>query len=267
MKDINKAGLELGLSEASQLLGRQVKRGKKSPQQMGEVLNRITPTLHECTLEGSDLIVEAVVENPIVKEKVLAQLEKSAPNAVMASNTSTLMIGGLAYSLEKPENFCGIHFFNPVHKKPLVEVTRGEKTSNSTIATAVNYVLQLGKTPIVINDCAGFLVNRCSTPYSLAFNQLVVDGGNIALIDKVMSKGFGWPMGPATLLDVVGLDTASHCVDVMDEAFPQRLTKPKVNLIKMHNVNGLLGQKSKHGFYLYQYDKRGRIKASASEES
>lgn len=267
MKDINKAGLNLGLNEANQLLAKQVKRGKKSPQQMGEVLNRITPTLHDCTLEGSDLIVEAVVENPIVKEKVLAQLEKSAPNAVIASNTSTLMISGLAHSLEKPENFCGIHFFNPVHKMPLVEVIRGEKTSESTIAKAVNYVLQLGKTPIVVNDCAGFLVNRCLTPYFLAFNQLVVDGGNIATIDKVMSKGFGWPMGPATLLDVVGLDTASHCIDVMDEAFPQRIAKPKVNLIELHSANGLLGQKSKHGFYHYELDRRGRLKASASAES
>lgn len=267
MKDINKQGLALGLNEANNLLAKQVTRGRKTPQKMGEVLNRISPTLHNASLENCDLLIEAVVENPIVKEKVLAQLEQTAPNAVIASNTSTLMISGLAQALEKPENFCGIHFFNPVHKMPLVEVIRGEKTSEATIAKAVNYVLQLGKTPVVVNDCAGFLVNRCLTPYFLAFNQIVVDGGDVPTIDKVMSKGFGWPMGPATLLDVIGLDTASHCVDVMDEAFPARLKKPEVNIIEMLNAAGQMGQKSQHGFFRYEKDRKGRLKPAASVET
>jgi len=267
MKDINKQGLALGLSEANKLLAKQVERGRKKPAAMGEVLNRIAPTLHNKSLENNDLVIEAVVENPIVKEKVLAELESVAPNAVIASNTSTLMISGLAHALERPENFCGIHFFNPVHRMPLVEVIRGEKTSESTIAKAVNYVLTLGKTPIVVNDCAGFLVNRCLTPYFLAFNQLVVDGGHIAEVDKVMSKGFGWPMGPALLLDVIGIDTAAHCVDVMSEAFPDRLGKPKVDLIASLQQNGALGQKTKQGFYAHQPDRRGRLKPSASADT
>ncbi|WP_213865302.1 fatty acid oxidation complex subunit alpha FadB [Vibrio crassostreae] len=264
MKDINKQGLDLGLSEANNLLTKQVERKKKTPREMGNVLNRIVPTLHDATLEDTDLIIEAVVENPMVKEKVLAQLEETAPNAIIASNTSTLMISGLAQALKKPENFCGIHFFNPVHRMPLVEVIRGEKTSTETIAKAVNYVLQLGKVPVVVNDCAGFLVNRCLTPYFLAFNQLLVDGGNIAQADKVMSKGFGWPMGPAHLADVIGLDTAKHCMDVMDEAFPTRLGKPQVNLIEMLCEREQLGQKSEHGFYSYQKDRKGRLQLSLS---
>lgn len=209
------------------------------------MLNRIVPTLHNAALDSCDLVIEAVVENPIVKEKVLAELEQVAPNTMIASNTSTLMISGLAHSLKNPENFCGIHFFNPVHRMPLVEVIKGEQTSPETIATAVNYVLALGKTPIVVNDCAGFLVNRCLTPYFLAFNQLLVAGGDIAQIDKVMSKGFGWPMGPAHLLDVIGLDTADHCIDVMSEAFPTRLAKPEANLIAESVAKGRLGQKQK----------------------
>ncbi|CDT30364.1 Fatty acid oxidation complex subunit alpha (Includes: Enoyl-CoA hydratase/Delta(3)-cis-Delta(2)-trans-enoyl-CoA isomerase/3-hydroxybutyryl-CoA epimerase; 3-hydroxyacyl-CoA dehydrogenase) [Vibrio coralliirubri] len=259
LKDINKQGLALGLNEANQLLSKQVTRGRKSPEAMGEVLNRIVPTLHNAALDSCDLVIEAVVENPIVKEKVLAELEQVAPNAMIASNTSTLMISGLAHSLKNPENFCGIHFFNPVHRMPLVEVIKGEQTSAETVATAVNYVLALGKTPIVVNDCAGFLVNRCLTPYFLAFNQLLVAGGDIAQIDKVMSKGFGWPMGPAHLLDVIGLDTADHCIDVMSEAFPTRLAKPEANLIAESVAKGRLGQKTKEGFYLYKADRKGRL--------
>ncbi|WP_295898620.1 fatty acid oxidation complex subunit alpha FadB [uncultured Vibrio sp.] len=265
MKDINKAGLQLGLSEANKLLSKQVDKGRKTASQMGDVLNRIQPTLQDAALENTDLIIEAVVENPKVKEIVLGGLEESAPNAVIASNTSTLMISGLAKSLKRPENFCGIHFFNPVHRMPLVEVIRGEKTSEETIAKAVRYVEQLGKTPIVVNDCGGFLVNRCLTPYMLAFNQLVVDGGDIATIDKTMSKGFGWPMGPALLIDVIGLDTAEHCVDSMDAAFPGRLSAPEVNLFKAMVENNRLGQKNGAGFYQHVADHRGRIKPAACE--
>lgn len=267
MKDINKAGLALGLNEANKLLAKQVERGRKTPLEMGNTLNRITPTLHNAALVSTDLVIEAVVESPVVKAKVLAELEEQAPDAIIASNTSTLEISGLAKALKRPENFCGIHFFNPVHKMPLVEVIKGEKTSDATLAKAVSYVNKLGKTPIVVNDCAGFLVNRCLTPYFHAFNQLMTDGGQLAAIDKVMSKGFGWPMGPALLLDVIGLDTASHCIDVMAEAFPERMHKPEVNLIQILASRKEFGQKSGQGFYRHSADKRGRIKPSNCPET
>ncbi len=265
LKDINETGLKVGLSEANALFSKRVEKGIMSPRDMGDALNRIVPTLHNNALEHTDLVIEAVVENPKVKEKVLAELESVAPNAVLASNTSTLMISKLASALKKPENFCGIHFFNPVHKMPLVEVIRGKATSEETISKAVSYVTKLKKTPIVINDCAGFLVNRCLTPYFLAFNQLLVDGAQISQIDKVMSKGFGWPMGPALLLDVIGIDTAAHCVDVMSEAFPARHAKPKINLIEQLNTEGFLGQKSGEGFYTHQRDSKGRIRPALSQ--
>ena len=267
LKDINKQGLDLGLNEATTLLSKQVTRGRKTPTEMGNTLNRIVPTLYNEVLQNNDLMIEAVVEIPAVKARVLAELESIAPDAIIASNTSTLNISELASVLKKPENFCGIHFFNPVHKMPLVEVIRGEKSSEKTIATAVKYVLTLGKTPIVVNDCAGFLVNRCLTPYFLAFNQLLVDGGDMQSIDKTMSRAFGWPMGPALLLDVIGLDTAAHCIDVMDSAFTERLQKPKINLIQLLVDSGFLGQKSKHGFYTHQTDSRGRIKQSSCQQS
>ncbi|TOL44146.1 fatty acid oxidation complex subunit alpha FadB, partial [Vibrio parahaemolyticus] len=165
LKDINQHGLDVGLEEANKLLAKQVTKKRKTPLEMGQVLNHIQPTLHDISLADTELVIEAVVEEPNIKAKVLADIEQKAPNALLASNTSTLNISGLAESLKRPENFCGIHFFNPVHRMPLVEVIKGDKTSDETINKAVQYVMQLGKTPIVLNDCPGFLVNRCLTPY------------------------------------------------------------------------------------------------------
>ncbi len=144
---------------------------------------------------------------------------------MLASNTSTIPISELASALKRPENFCGMHFFNPVHRMPLVEVIRGEKTSDDTIAKVVAWASKMGKTPIVVNDCPGFFVNRVLFPYFAGFSQLLRDGADFRQIDKVMEKQFGWPMGPAYLLDVVGIDTAHHAQAVMAAGFPQRMQK------------------------------------------
>ncbi|MBN0473532.1 fatty acid oxidation complex subunit alpha FadB, partial [Pseudomonas aeruginosa] len=129
----------------------------------------------------------------------------------------------LASVLQRPENFCGMHFFNPVHRMPLVEVIRGEKTSDNTIAKVVAWASKMGKTPIVVNDCPGFFVNRVLFPYFAGFSQLLRDGADFRKVDKVMEKQFGWPMGPAYLLDVVGIDTEHHAQAVMAAGFPQRM--------------------------------------------
>lgn len=147
------------------------------------------------------------------------------PETVLASNTSTIPIGELASALERPENFCGMHFFNPVHRMPLVEIIRGEKSSDETIAKVVAWASKMGKTPIVVNDCPGFFVNRVLFPYFAGFSQLLRDGADFRKVDKVMEKQFGWPMGPAYLLDVVGIDTAHHAQAVMAAGFPQRMQK------------------------------------------
>lgn len=127
--------------------------------------------------------------------------------------------------LKRPENFCGMHFFNPVHRMPLVEIIRGEKSSDETIAKVVAWASKMGKTPIVVNDCPGFFVNRVLFPYFAGFSQLLRDGADFRKVDKVMEKQFGWPMGPAYLLDVVGIDTAHHAQAVMAAGFPQRMQK------------------------------------------
>ncbi|MEX0584589.1 MAG: fatty acid oxidation complex subunit alpha FadB, partial [Natronospirillum sp.] len=210
MKDINDAGLKAGLDEAAKLLRKQVERKKITVEKMGDVLNDIRPVLSYGDFQHVDIAVEAVVENPKVKHAVLAEAETMLPeHAVIASNTSTISINSLAKALKDPSRFCGMHFFNPVHRMPLVEVIRGEDSSEQTIATVVSYARKLGKSPIVVNDCPGFYVNRVLFPYFAGFAMLVRDGVDFQTIDKVMER-FGWPMGPAYLLDVVGMDTAVH---------------------------------------------------------
>lgn len=261
MKDVNQAALELGLNEASSLLNKQLERGRINGKKMAGVLNNIVPTLSNDSLATADVIVEAVTENPAIKSKVLADTEGAMKDgAILTSNTSTISITELAKSLSKPENFCGMHFFNPVHRMPLVEVIRGEKTSESTINQVVAYAQQLGKTPIVVNDCPGFLVNRVLFPYFAAFNQLIVDGADFVKVDKVMEKVFGWPMGPAYLLDVVGIDTAVHAQKVMAEGFPTRMALPENNLLQVLFDAKRLGQKNGLGFYQFVTDRKGKLK-------
>ncbi len=268
MKDINQDALDLGMSEASKLLGNKVKRGHMKLEKMVATLGAIKPTLSDEDVKKADIIVEAVVENPKIKQAVLAQLEKDMPEGtVLTSNTSTIRIDELATALEKPENFCGMHFFNPVHRMPLVEIIRGEKTSDATINAVVDYALKLGKSPIVVNDCPGFFVNRVLFPYFAGFNQLVVEGADFAKADKVMENVFGWPMGPAYLLDVVGLDTANHCTGVMAAGFPERMAEadkdPVAELVKANRF----GQKNGLGFYQYAPDRKGKPKKAKDPAS
>ncbi len=260
MKDINQAGIDLGLSEASKLLSKQVERGRMKSPKMAEVLNQIQGTLTYDGFEDTEVIVEAVVENPKVKHAVLAEVEsKVSEDTILTSNTSTISISYLAEALKRPENFCGMHFFNPVHAMPLVEVIRGEKSSDEAIARTVAYANSMGKKAIVVGDCPGFLVNRVLFPYFLALELLILDGADFHKVDKVMER-WGWPMGPAYLADVVGLDTCSHCIDVMAEGFPERMKLEGESLLTTMSNAQRFGQKNNLGFYEYEKDKKGRPK-------
>lgn len=265
MKDIAEEGLDLGMSEASKLLAKQVDRGRLSALEMGDILRSIRPTLDYTGFDQADVVVEAVVENSKVKHAVLAECEKQIrEDAVLASNTSTISISYLAEPLQRPENFCGMHFFNPVHQMPLVEVIRGEKTSEDTIARVVKYALQMGKTPIVVNDCPGFYVNRVLFPYFAGFDMLVRDGVDFRHIDKVMEK-FGMPMGPAYLMDVVGIDTGYHAAEVMAEGFPDRMKHDYTGISEMMFKAERYGQKNGIGFYRYEKDKKGKPRKTEDE--
>jgi len=257
MKDVAQKGLDLGMNEARKQFGKRVERGKMSSDQMLTALTSIQPTLDYGGFDKLDIVVEAVVENTEVKKKVLAELEDViSDDAIVASNTSTISIDELATALKRPENFCGMHFFNPVPVMPLVEVIRGEKSSDKTIATTVAYARKMGKTPIVVNNCPGFLVNRILFPYFGAFSRLIHDGADFRQIDKAMEK-FGWPMGPAYLLDVVGIDTAVHAQAVMAAGF-ERMALDFDTAIDKLFANEAYGQKTGSGFYLYEPDKRGK---------
>jgi 3-hydroxyacyl-CoA dehydrogenase/enoyl-CoA hydratase/3-hydroxybutyryl-CoA epimerase/enoyl-CoA isomerase len=257
MKDIAPKALEAGVGEAVKLLEKQVERGKVTTGQMAKVLSGITPTLSYGDFGTVDLVVEAVVENEGIKKKVLVEVESLLPErAVLTSNTSTISISRLAAALKRPESFCGLHFFNPVPRMPLVEVIRGEKSSPEAIATAVAYAQALGKTPVVVADCGGFLVNRVLFPYLAGVQRLVADGVDYERIDKVM-EGWGWPMGPALLMDVIGIDTCVHADSVLADAFPDRMRHEGRSAIEAMAEAGRLGQKSGKGFYAWRPEKKG----------
>ena len=259
MKDIADSALDLGLTTAAGLLTKQVERGRMNAKKMAGVLNNITPTLSYDSLKDVDVVVEAVVENPKVKGIVLAEVEDvTGDDAILASNTSTISIDLLAESVKRKDKFCGMHFFNPVHKMPLVEVIRGKETSDETVAAVVAYAAKMGKSPIVVNDCPGFYVNRVLFPYFAGFSHLVKEGADFTAVDKVMEKQFGWPMGPAYLLDVVGIDTADHCTGVMSAGFPTRMQKIDNDPVSILFGDDRYGQKNGKGFYDYGKDKRGR---------
>jgi len=259
MKDIAQAGLDAGMAEASALLGKQVAKGRLSEPAAASMLETIHPSLDYAGFDKVDVVIEAVVENPKVKKAVLSEVEPLlGPDAILCSNTSTISITDLASVLQYPQRFCGMHFFNPVPLMPLVEVIRGAQSSDAAIATTVAYAQALGKTPIVVNDCPGFLVNRILFPYFGAFSQLVRDGADYRKIDSAMET-FGWPMGPAYLLDVVGIDTAVHAQAVMAEGFPQRMRYDFKSAMDLFFEAKELGQKTGSGFYHYSTGPRGRI--------
>ncbi len=215
-------------------------------------------------LAATDIIVEAIYENADAKRELYERLEpKLGENAILCSNTSTIPITDLAKGLKHPERFCGLHFFNPVRRMPLVEVIRGEQTNDETIATAVAYAKRIGKSPIIVNDGPGFVVNRILLPYMNEALLLLEEGASIKAIDRA-ATGFGLPMGPVTLYDTVGLDVAFHAGGVMERAFPDRVIPAKI-LPAMVEAERL-GKKNGKGFFDYPTDRRGRQKPVPSDE-
>ena len=224
-----------------------------SPQKMLEFVPLLNSTTVDSEFAGCDLVIEAVIENPEIKKKLYAKIEPLLPaDAILASNTSTIPITRLAEGLKRPDRFCGIHFFNPVRRMPLVEVIRGAKTSDETVVTAVAYAKSIGKSPIVVNDGPGFLVNRLLLPYMNEALELILDGAEIRHIEK-SAQVFGMPMGPITLYDVVGLDTAFYAGAVMHEAFPDRCVASP--LLPAMVEAKRLGQKTGVGFFSYAGNK------------
>jgi 3-hydroxyacyl-CoA dehydrogenase/enoyl-CoA hydratase/3-hydroxybutyryl-CoA epimerase/enoyl-CoA isomerase len=266
MKDIAQAALDLGKTEARKLIDKQVASGRLSREAAADIDASITPTLDFSGFEAVDAVIEAVVEDMKIKQIVLADVETRAKvDAVLASNTSSLSITDMATALKRPENFAGMHFFNPVPAMPLVEVIRGERTSDIAAATVAAYATAMGKIPVVVKDCPGFLVNRIFTPYVVGFLKLVRDGADFEHVDQVM-EAFGWPMGPAFLQDVIGLDTGSHVFDIITRGYPTRMRLDFKDAIHLMADNRRYGQKNGLGFYRYETNAKGRpVKLTAPE--
>jgi 3-hydroxyacyl-CoA dehydrogenase / enoyl-CoA hydratase / 3-hydroxybutyryl-CoA epimerase len=185
-----------------------------------------------------------------VKKQVLRETEGHVrPGCVLTTNTSSLSVTEMQAALERPSDLAGMHFFNPVHRMPLVEVIRGEETSDEAVATVVALTRRLDKTPVVVKDGPGFLVNRILAPYLNEAGWLLAEGAAIEDVDRTLRR-FGMPMGPLRLLDEVGLDVARHAGAVMASAFGERLHAPPP--MTSLEATGLLGRKGGRGFYSYE---------------
>jgi 3-hydroxyacyl-CoA dehydrogenase/enoyl-CoA hydratase/3-hydroxybutyryl-CoA epimerase/3-hydroxyacyl-CoA dehydrogenase/enoyl-CoA hydratase/3-hydroxybutyryl-CoA epimerase/enoyl-CoA isomerase len=247
--------LAKGVGSVTKVIQSRIDIGRASPGDLVSALALLNTTTSYSHLADRQVVVEAVVESEEVKTKLFIQLQDIlAPDAILASNTSTISITRMASAVKKPENFAGLHFFNPVDRMQLVEVIRGEKTSDQTVVTLVALAKKVGKSPIVVKDCPGFLVNRILFPYLNEAMVLLEEGAEPRAIDKAATD-FGMPMGPITLSDVVGLDTALYAGMVVNRAFKDRAKDNKILAALVEAKR--LGQKSGAGFYSYAKGSRG----------
>jgi 3-hydroxyacyl-CoA dehydrogenase/enoyl-CoA hydratase/3-hydroxybutyryl-CoA epimerase/enoyl-CoA isomerase len=267
LKDVSDDKLAAGMGEVGRQVARQVKAGRMNEARAAKVLGSITPQTGFEGFDGVNVVIEAVIEKLAVKHAVLSELETMvADDAIIASNTSSLRIDDIAVALQRPQNFVGMHFFNPVPLMALVEVIKGTRTSDVAVSTTVGYVVAMGKTPIVVKDCPGFLVNRLLTPYIRAFMQLVSDGADFAQVDRAM-EAFGWPMGPAYLEDVIGIDTGTRVSDVISAGYAQRMPPLQFDALRLMAHHQRFGQKNGAGFYDYVAGANGRAVRTTAPES
>jgi len=254
VKDINYQAVAKAYQQAAEVLGAKLKRRRLTKLEFQQIMNRITGTVDYTGFASADLVVEAIIEDLEVKKKVLAELEDQIPeDAVIATNTSSLRVDDMAESLKNSARFAGMHFFNPVHRMPLVEVVRGKNSSDEAVATVFNLSKALGKTPILVKDGPGFLVNRLLLPYMVEAISLLEQGNTIQAVDKAM-KDFGMPMGPIELFDEVGIDVAQKVAKILQKTMGDRMAESDL-LPKLVDDNRL-GKKTGVGFYKYNGKKK-----------
>jgi 3-hydroxyacyl-CoA dehydrogenase / enoyl-CoA hydratase / 3-hydroxybutyryl-CoA epimerase len=249
LKDIDQAALDKGIQSVKTLFDNLVEKGRMSESEAKEKFALLKGTLNYSDMSNCDLVIEAVLEKLSVKEAVRAELEKVITKPfIFASNTSSLSISEMAKGARQEDKVVGVHFFNPVHKMPLVEIVRGDKTSSETEALAQEFAMKLGKTTVITGDAPGFVVNRILAPYMREAIVMAQDGVPLADIEKA-ALNFGMPMGPFALLDEVGLDIASHVIKTLHQGLGERMAPPAV-MSEIDNLK-LLGRKGKKGIYLY----------------
>jgi 3-hydroxyacyl-CoA dehydrogenase/enoyl-CoA hydratase/3-hydroxybutyryl-CoA epimerase len=262
VKDINTKAIGAGLKEAWDIFNKRAKKGILTAIQARDGFDRITGTTDYSGFGKADVAVEAVVENMDVKKSVLREFETAGgESAIFASNTSSLSITEMAAASIRPTRVVGMHFFNPVEKMPLVEIVRGRKTSDETVAAIATLSRKLGKLPVVVNDGPGFLVNRILMPYLGEAVVLLEEGGTIDGIDRALLQ-FGMPMGAFILLDEIGIDIAHKVSQILYQGLGPRV-KPS-GLLGTLYTEGYYGRKNGKGFYRYEGKKRGGQNASLS---
>jgi 3-hydroxyacyl-CoA dehydrogenase/enoyl-CoA hydratase/3-hydroxybutyryl-CoA epimerase len=253
LKDAEHERVAKGLREVSSILREQLRRKRITRRQLDDELTLVGGTIDYSGFAGASIIIEAVFEDLKVKQSVLAEAEAVAPRAIFASNTSTIPIERIAANAKHPERVLGMHFFSPVQKMPLLEVIRSKATNNEALATAVSYGKKLGKTVIVVRDAPGFYANRILAPYVNEAGLLLDEGVAIEAVDRALVE-FGFPVGPITLIDEVGLDIAGKSSAVMLGAFGDRMV-PAASLAKVIEA-GRTGRKGGKGFYRYENGKK-----------
>jgi len=252
VREVNENALQAGLGRIRKFLADGVTRGKVTEDTQRKTLDNLTGTVDVAELRNADIVIEAIVENLDEKRALYAAVEAVVSrDAIIASNTSSLCITELAATLQHPDRFGGLHFFNPVPLMKLVEVIRALTTSDATNNALTAFATSLGKEPIAAPDRPGFIVNRLLVPYLLdAVREYERGLGTIEDIDNGMKLGCGHPMGPFTLLDFVGLDTTYYIANIMFEEFREPRFAPPP-LLKRMVLAGYHGRKTKRGFYKY----------------
>ncbi|MDX1679772.1 MAG: 3-hydroxyacyl-CoA dehydrogenase NAD-binding domain-containing protein, partial [Akkermansiaceae bacterium] len=252
LQDISDEALAKGMQKISKLYDTARRKRALDALEAERGIERIQPSALPVPLKRCAIVIEAASEELDIKKRIFADLSaRAAGDTILATNTSALPIQELASSIEHPERLLGLHFFNPVHRMPLVEVVRTPDTSEEVIASAMAFVAGIGKIPILVRDAPGFLVNRILMPYLVEAADMFERGGDPQAIDKAMLD-FGMPMGPLRLLDEVGLDVAMHVARTLSEAFPDRMGLPSIAQKLVDH--GHLGRKSGEGFYHYGHD-------------
>jgi 3-hydroxyacyl-CoA dehydrogenase/enoyl-CoA hydratase/3-hydroxybutyryl-CoA epimerase len=254
LRDADLPRVGKGLRTATAILDERLKRKRLTRPEHQRLAALISGTVDDSGFRTASLVIEAVFEDLEVKRGVVGALEHAvAPEAVIASNTSTIPIADIAARAERPDRVLGMHFFSPVEKMPLLEIIPHQGTSARAVATAVRFGRRMGKTVIVVGDRPGFWVNRILTPYLNEAGILLMEGAPMEAIDRVMTR-FGFPVGPVTLLDEVGLDVAGKAAGVMHAAFGARLAPS--DFVRAMTEDGRLGRKNGRGFYRYESGKR-----------
>lgn len=253
MKDLNWEAVATGYRAASDVYRQLIKKRRYSPNQVKVKMHHIQGVVDFAGFDRTDLVIEAIVEDLNIKQKAFAELEqKVRKDCIIGSNTSSLSVEQMAKGLQHPERFIGIHFFNPVNRMHLVEVVPGSKTDPDVVVTVVKLLQQLKKSPIVVKDCAGFLVNRILMPYLNESGRLLDEGVDFEEVDKIVEK-FGMPMGPYRLADEIGLDVAFKAAKSLESSYGERMAVPA--LLGRLVGEGIIGKKGSAGFYTYRKKK------------